>query len=123
MPDDTPENKIPLIEERLTVSTRKVQTGRVRVETQTELVEELAKADLESTDVDVVRVPVNQVVTEAPAIRTVGEVTIIPVLEEILVVEKRLVLKEELHLTRRVTTEEVSVPVTLRKQRATVTRS
>lgn len=70
-----------------------------------------------------VRVPVDQVVTEAPPIRTVGTVTIIPVLEEVLVIEKRLILKEELHVTRRVTTKEVSVPVTLRKQRATVTRS
>lgn len=123
MPDETPETKIPLIAERLNVSAREVEMGRVRVETRTELVEELAKAELDTTDVDVVRVPVDQVVTEAPPIRTVGTVTIIPVLEEVLVIEKRLILKEELHVTRRVTTKEVSVPVTLRKQRATVTRS
>ncbi|MGN6488453.1 MAG: DUF2382 domain-containing protein, partial [Devosia sp.] len=45
-----------------------------------------------------------------------------PVLEEVLVVEKRLVLKEELRLKRRVTTERVEVPVTLRKQRAVTER-
>jgi stress response protein YsnF len=44
------------------------------------------------------------------------------VLEEVLVVEKRLVLKEELHIRRRVETETVEVPVTLRKQRAVVER-
>lgn len=122
MPDQTPMT-IPLVEEHLEVSTRKVETGRVRVETQTDLIEELAQAQLESTNVDVVRVPVNEVVSRAPDIRTVGDVTIIPVLEEILVVEKRLVLKEELHVTRRVTTEDVTLPVSLRKQRAVITRT
>jgi stress response protein YsnF len=38
------------------------------------------------------------------------------------VVEKRLVLKEELHIRRRVTHENVEVPVTLRKQRAVIER-
>ena len=37
-----------------------------------------------------------------------------------MVVEKRIVLKEELHITQRVTTETVEVPVELRKQRASV---
>ena len=49
-------------------------------------------------------------------------VTIIPVLEEILVVEKRLVLKEEVHIRRSTAGEEVEVPVTLRRQRAVVER-
>jgi uncharacterized protein (TIGR02271 family) len=123
MPDQPPDAKIPLAAERLRVSTRDVETGRVKVETKTELVEELAQARLETSDVDVVRVPVNEVVTEAPPVRTIGDVTIVPVLEEVLIVEKRLVLKEELHVTRRVTAEDVTVPVTLRKQRATITRT
>ena len=47
---------------------------------------------------------------------------IIPILEEVLVVEKRLVLKEELHIRRSVTREDIEVPITLRKQRAMVER-
>jgi stress response protein YsnF len=61
-------------------------------------------------------------VETAPGIRTEGDVTIVPVLEEVLVVEKRLLLKEELHIRRGVETETVEVPVTLRKQRAVVER-
>jgi len=60
------------------------------------------------------------VVETAPEIRTEGDVTIVPVLEEVLVVEKRLVLKEELHIRRRIETETVEVPVILRKQRAII---
>jgi stress response protein YsnF len=62
------------------------------------------------------------VVETAPAIRTEGDVTILPIVEEVLVVEKRLVLKEELHIRRRVGSEAIEVPVTLRKQRAIVER-
>jgi stress response protein YsnF len=65
---------------------------------------------------------VDRVVSEAPGVRTEGGVTIVPVLEEVLFVEKRLVLKEELHIRRTATTETVELPVTLRKQRAVIER-
>lgn len=113
---------IPVIEEALRVGTRQVETGRVRVATQTETTEELAEAELESSEVEVTRVPVNRQVDRAPDIRTEGDVTIVPVLEEVLVVEKRLVLKEELHIKRSTKTEHFATPVTLRKQRVSVMR-
>jgi stress response protein YsnF len=99
-----------------------VVTGKVRVGTELEVVNEVASAILEEQQVTVMRVPVNRLVTEVPHVRTEGEVTIIPVVEEIMVVEKRLVLKEELHIRRHVTTEQVEVPVTLKKQRAVIER-
>ena len=43
-------------------------------------------------------------------------------MEEVLVVEKRLMLVEEIHIRRVATTEEVSIPVELRKQRASIER-
>jgi uncharacterized protein (TIGR02271 family) len=114
---------IPLLEEELTVSKRAVETGRVRIQTSTESYEQLVESQLESTEVDVIRVPIGRLVQSTPEPRTEGDVTIIPVMEEILVVEKRLVLKEELHIRRRVTLQSVEVPVSLRKQHAIVTRS
>ncbi len=116
------EEVIPLVEETTSISKREVVTGRVRVQTVTDTVEELARADVQRETVEVTRVPVDKMVDTAPEIRTDGDVTIVPVLEEVLVVEKRLVLKEELHIRRRVATEAVEVPVTLRKQRAVVER-
>jgi uncharacterized protein (TIGR02271 family) len=116
------EEVIPLVEETATVGKRQVVTGRVRVQTVTDTIEELAHADVERETVEVTRVPVDRMVETAPKIRTEGDVTIVPVLEEVLVVEKRLVLKEELHIRRRVAAETVEVPVTLRKQRAIVER-
>ena len=116
------EQVLPLVEETATIHKREVVTGRARVRTVTDTIEELAKANLQSASVEVTRVPVDQVVDTTPEIRNEGDVTIVPVLEEVLVVTKQFVLKEELHIRRRVGSEVVEVPVTLRKQRAVVER-
>ncbi|WP_244445315.1 DUF2382 domain-containing protein [Microvirga sp. BSC39] len=97
-------------------------TGRVRVQTVTDTIEEIAQANVQRETAEVTRVPVDRVVEAAPEVRTEGDVTIVPVVEEVLVVDKRLVLKEELLIRRRVETETREVPVTLRKQRAIVER-
>ena len=69
-----------------------------------------------------VRVPVNRLVDAVPGVRTEGDVTIVPVLEERFVIVKQLYLKEELHIRHRVETTVERVPVTLRRQTATVER-
>jgi len=118
----TQDTIIPLVEEEVRIDKLSVVTGKVRVRTVTDTVEEMARATLEGREVEVVRVPIDREVDAAPAVRTEGDVVIVPVVEEILVVEKRLVLKEELRLQPRKTEETVEVPVTLRKQRAVVER-
>ena len=111
------------MEERLEVKKRMVTTGKVRVVTHTETVEEVARAVLDGEEADIQTVEHDQpVVGPAPQIRTEEGVIIIPILEEILVVEKRLVLKREIRITKRRTSETVEIPVRLRKQRAKVER-
>jgi uncharacterized protein (TIGR02271 family) len=116
------EPTIPLVEEALVVDKQPVVTGRVRVATKTETVEEIAALSLAQQAVSVERVAVDREIEQVPPVRTEGDVTIIPVVEEVMVVEKRLVLKEELRITRQTTSERVEVPVTLRKQRAEIER-
>lgn len=117
-----PDEKLSLIEEQLVIDKRAVRDGSVRVSTKTEFVTEAAEARLDSENVEVTRVAIGREVSEAPAVRTDGDVTIVPVMEEVLVVEKRLMLVEEIHIRRVATTEDVSIPVELRKQRATIER-
>jgi uncharacterized protein (TIGR02271 family) len=117
------ETRIPVAQERLAVETRPVRTGQVRVETRTETVEEIADVELETTEVEVIRCPVDREVDAAPEIRTDGETTIIPVVEEQIVVTRRLILKEEVHIKRRRSVETVQIPVSLRRQQAIVTRA
>ncbi|WP_424753331.1 YsnF/AvaK domain-containing protein [Methylobacterium sp.] len=116
---------LPLIEETARIDKRAVETGRVRVSTHTETIDQVLRETLRSDMVGVTRVPLNRTLAEGeavPQIRTENGVTIIPVLEEILVVEKRLVLKEEVHVRQTTSGEDVEVPVMLRRQHAVVER-
>jgi stress response protein YsnF len=73
-------------------------------------------------EVEVKRVPVNRVVEQVPTVRRKGAVIIVPVVEEELVVTKRLVLKEEIHLIKRRTRDRFVKDVTLERERAEVQR-
>jgi stress response protein YsnF len=112
---------IPLAEERLHVSKRPVER-RVRVRTVTEDVPETLREELVAERVDVQHVSVERELAEAPEIRFEDDVMIIPVIEERLVVEKKLFLVEEVHVRRLQGTERIEQPVTLRKQRVVVDR-
>ena len=117
---------VQLAEETVDVTTREVITDRVRVSTRTEILDHVVRQELEGVRAEVVRVPVDRMLEpgEAPPVpRAEGDVTIIPIFEEVLTVEKRLLLKEELHITQYATVEEVELPVTLRRQQAVVERT
>jgi stress response protein YsnF len=119
--DDVPGiGKLPLTEEQIHIEKRRVTSGKVRVQTVVDVTDELVTQELTAERVAVSRVPVNRYVEIAPQIRTEGELTIIPVLQEVLVVERKLLLKEEIHIQRTVTTELVTETVPVRKQRAVV---
>ena len=102
-PQPLEDKSIPVIEERLELGTRVAETGRgVRIhKTVTEqpvtIDERLAREELE-----VRHVPVDRIVAadQAPSTRYEGDTLVVPVLEEVLVVERRLRIKEELHITR-----------------------
>ncbi|WP_437284593.1 DUF2382 domain-containing protein [Sorangium sp. So ce406] len=119
----TDELVVPVVAQELEVTKRTVESGRVRITKEVrERVEEVEEP-LARERVFVERVAIDRVVTEPPATRQEGDTLIVPVVEEVLVVEKRLVLKEELRITR-VRSVEMSPPehVTLRSEDARVER-
>ena len=122
MADETERDFIPVVEETATVSTRRVVSGRVRIATQTEEINHLLPTDLASVEVDVVRVPIDRRIDTIPDVVTEGEVTIIPVVEERLVVTRELYLREEIHVRRIERTETVDVPATTRRQTVQIER-
>jgi len=119
---EQPTDTIPVFEEEVVVDKHSVVTGRVRVRTITESVDDVAHATLERQNIEIRRVPIDQIVDTPPSVRTEGDVTIVPVLEEQLVVEKRLLLKEEIHIHRHTDSEVIEEPTTRRKQRVVVDR-
>lgn len=114
---------IPLVAEEVEVGKRRVERGRVRVKKGVATREEEVAVPLVREEVEVERVAINRPVDTPPAPRQEGDVWIVPVLEEVLVVEKRLMLKEELHIRRRRVEETARERVTLRTETATVERT
>jgi uncharacterized protein (TIGR02271 family) len=120
---DEHQQVIPVIEEVLDVQKRRVETGGVRINKKVSEREERIDEPVWQEEVDVRRVAINRVVDgPVPESRIEGDVMIVPVLEEVVVVKKQLVLKEELHITRRRIVERDSRTVTLRREEATVER-
>lgn len=116
---------LPVVHEQLQVGVRQVDTGRgVRVHKtvgeQTHTIDETLLRDA----LEVKRFPIDKIVSlsEAPAVRQEGDTLIVPVLEEILVVEKRLRIKEEVHITRTTRQEHYADKVVLRAEKVSVER-
>jgi uncharacterized protein (TIGR02271 family) len=113
---------LPVIEETLTVDTRPVETGRIRIRKVVREREELVDPPLLREEVIVERVPVNRVVEGPVPVRYEGDTMIISLLEEVLVVDTRLLLTEEVHITTRRTETHTPERVTLRHEDVTIER-
>jgi uncharacterized protein (TIGR02271 family) len=108
MPDSPPQPapvqqlKLPVLEEQLEVGTRTVDTGGVRIHKTVAAYPVAIDETLLRDEVDVQRVPVGRMVEAGQSTepRYEGDTLVVPVLEEVLVVERRLRIKEELHITR-----------------------
>ncbi|HEX8571443.1 MAG TPA: DUF2382 domain-containing protein [Allosphingosinicella sp.] len=91
---------IPPVEERVDVSNKAAETGRLGVGISVGEREERVGAEPARDEVEIRRVPRNEALSELPGVRTDGDATIIPVVAERPVAEKRLVLVEEIHVLR-----------------------
>ncbi len=108
--------------EELVVTKRPVTGATVRVSTVTRSVEHQVDEALAHEQVEVERVAIGRIVESVPEVREEDGVTIIPVVEEVIVVERRLILKEEVRITRRRVEARHVQAVVLRRQEAVVTR-
>ncbi len=109
--------------EQLSVSRRRIETAVVRADRTTRTREQLVDEELNHERVEVERVPIGRVVESVPPVREEGDTTILSVVVEEVVVQRRLVLKEEVRIRRVKTTERHRETVILREQEATVTRT
>jgi uncharacterized protein (TIGR02271 family) len=113
---------IPVVDEELQAGAKAVKTGSVRVDKHVDTRIQTVDMPLLHEDVEVKRVPVNRPVKEMPSVRKTGDTIIVPVVEEELVITKRLVLKEEIHLVRRRTKGRFVKNVEVDRERADVKR-
>lgn len=113
---------VPLLAEDLEVEKRTVEIGKVRVAKVVHEREEVVDEPVVREEVEVQRIPINRIVDGAVQIRHEGNTLIVPLVEEVLWVEKRLVLKEELHITKKRVEARERRRVTLRTEDAVVER-
>jgi uncharacterized protein (TIGR02271 family) len=112
---------IPVVAETLDVDKRVVEHV-VRVSKSVQSKDVTVDEDLLREDVDVERVPVNRYIDVLPSVREENGMTIIPLVEEVLVVEKRLLLREEIRVTRRQSAEKFHEVYTLQSEEVHVER-
>ena len=120
---DNDERTIPLYQEQIEVQKAETVTDRLRVTTHVDERAVLVEEDVSRGSLTVERVPVERTVAQAPEPRQEGDTLIVSVVEERLFVEKRLVVVEELRITRTTTLQHIAIPETVRTTRATVERA
>lgn len=112
----------PVIEEEIQISKRKFEKERVKVVTHVSQHEEVVDVPVVHEEIEVTRVAVGRVVEAAELPRQEGDTLVVPVYDEVLVVEKRLVLREEVRLKRTRREQVDSQRVTLRREDVQVER-
>ena len=109
----TPAGKLSMIEEQLDVRVQENVTGVVRLDKIVRTRDALVNQELLRDSVVIERVAVNRQIDSPADTRYEGDTTILPVMEEVVVISKRLILKEEIRITRRtdVARHEETVPL------------
>ena len=123
LPPPASESKtVPIVEEQLHLITQPVVGDTVRVSTRVVEREEIVELPTTLQTVEVERVPINREIDGPVSPRQEGDTLIVPVVEEVYVVQKKLMLREEIRLTTRQIKTIDRQSVTLRRTEATVER-
>ena len=113
---------IPVVEEFVTVQKRPVEAGAVEIRKTVHERTETIDVPLHAEEVEIERINVNRIVDGPMQVRHEGDTMIIPLLEEVLVVEKKLVLREEVHVKKVRKEVHESREVSLREEQVEVAR-
>jgi uncharacterized protein (TIGR02271 family) len=111
-----------VLQEKANIDKRVVESGKVYIHKKVHETDEEIAVPVSHEAVTIKKIPVNKYVDAAPSVRNEGNTTIIPVIKEVLVIEKKLLLVEEVHVIKDIVekTEEHTIP--LRKEEIEVER-
>jgi uncharacterized protein (TIGR02271 family) len=113
---------IPVIEETPVIRKRKVDTEQVRIRKSVQETPKVIEESLAREEIRIERKSVNELRQEPAQPRTEGNVYIIPVQEEILVVEKKILVREEIRIEKVHVQHNEKVTVNLRSEEVTIDR-
>jgi len=112
---------LPLCAEKISIAKRQVVTGRAQVSTSTQQHEEMVSALLTREEVEIERVPIGQRLSDRPEVSERGDILVIPVVEEVIEIERQYLLKEEIRIRRVQSSHTYQERVNLRRQEVVVT--
>ena len=115
---------LPVLQEQAIIGRDVIETGRIRISKTVQEHEQEVNVLLQHEEVQIEHVPVNQFVADdapLPGSRQEGDVLIVPILREVVVT--RVLVVEELHISKRVAEEPHTSTVTLRQEQIQVTRA
>ena len=115
---------IPVIEETVHLEKKIIETGKVKISKIVNVDTETFNLVHIQDDIQIERIAINEFVqSPPPPLRYEGDTIIIPVLKEVMVTEKRLLLIEEVRITKRKIESKEIQEVVLRKEEIKVQRS
>jgi len=113
---------IPIHEEVLEPTVTEAVTGCVRIHKRVELVPVELTVDAGHDEVTIERIPIGRPIDHLPTPWQDGDTLVVPVIEEVIVTETRLLLREEVRITRHRVTAPVTIRETVRREIAEIAR-
>lgn len=112
-----------VIQEQVQVDKEVVETGVVQIRKQVSEDRQVVELPSSREEITVERVTRNQYVETPPSIRYEGDTMVIPVLQEVIVTQKKILLVEEVYVTKHRVHTHQSEEVTLRKETIVIERT
>jgi uncharacterized protein (TIGR02271 family) len=117
-------SSIPVVEEKPVIGKKIIDKAKVIVSKTVNEESQVLNLPSINEQVQIERIPVNKVIDKIPdAIRYEGNTMIIPILQEITVVEKRILLAEEIRITKTAVSSTETKEITLRKEEIKIERN
>ncbi|MDQ2719783.1 MAG: YsnF/AvaK domain-containing protein [Bacteroidota bacterium] len=110
-----------VIEEEVVISKKLIETGKVKISKKVNEYQQLVNTSLIHEEIDIKTIPINKYIETAPEpIRHEGDTMIIPVIKEVVVV--RIMLVEEIHITKKKVPTNDSQTISLSKEEIVIER-
>ena len=113
--------KMRICREELQVKKRRVPVKKWRIRKQTKYTDVVSEVPLIREQLSYTEVPFNVEIEKVPEIRCEGDTTIIPVVKEVPVIIKKMVLVKEIHITTLRTTSTETIEAKVRSEEVEIT--
>lgn len=115
-------HRFDVIHEQVQVDKKVVETGVVQIIKRVSEDRQTVNLPTSREEITVERIARNQYVETPPSIRYEGDTMIIPVLQEVIITQKKILLVEEVYVTKHQVHEHKSEEIILRKEDVIIER-